>query len=306
MSLLIVNLCSQNGKARKKWERVRKRYQHHTTFEIRGAEDWLRLEGWLITRFSSQQNQVIAAGGDGTVHSVIQLIMKHRLPARLGMIGLGSSNDYHKPHCRKYQEWEGGVPVRLHFDAAKPHDLMQFLVEDGQSRIERWSGLNGSMGITANGNEIFNRADSIASRLKPYSVNAAIAHAALQAFMKSERFRISLQIDSESPISKDILNLGIFKRAHFSGSFHYDRAPEVDDGKIGIALLEDCSKLSQFRVLNNLASGKFSHMKYCNLKMAKQVQIQANQPLTLEIDGETLSGTQAHIRVAQRALSMCP
>ena len=66
----------------------------------------------------------IAAGGDGTVNALVDALVRLRGTIALddltlGAIGLGSSNDAHKPVEREI----GGIPVRIDAQRALPRDV---------------------------------------------------------------------------------------------------------------------------------------------------------------------------------------
>ncbi len=73
----------------------------------------------------------IAAGGDGTVNLLLNAVMELGsgvTDIRIGAVGLGSSNDFHKPHGP--DSVIAGVPVRVDCNSARPCDVIRIDFEE--------------------------------------------------------------------------------------------------------------------------------------------------------------------------------
>ena len=85
---------------------------------------------------------VIAGGGDGTVNAVLSALVTHAGAARLrrikvGAVGLGSSNDFHKP----FGTTLAGIPCRLDRHRLRDHDIGRLDYEDPQGNGFAWFGV---------------------------------------------------------------------------------------------------------------------------------------------------------------------
>jgi diacylglycerol kinase family enzyme len=152
--LALVNPHAGGGKGLARWERVRDAVAARvgsvaTVLPADAAEarEAIRRALW------DGERDFIAAGGDGTVNLVVNTLLAHvtvaeRQRLRLGAVGLGSSNDFHKPH--RADGWIGRIAVRLRFDQAVAHDVgrLRYLLPDGEWRCRRFI-LNASIGVTA-------------------------------------------------------------------------------------------------------------------------------------------------------------
>jgi diacylglycerol kinase family enzyme len=98
----------------------------------------------------------------------------------IGAVGLGSSNDFHKPFHP--EAFINGIAVRIDFQSAFHCDVIRIDYRDIEGRWgTRFCLINGSIGITAAANAIFNSRLRIIRMLQRASVNAAITAAALKA-----------------------------------------------------------------------------------------------------------------------------
>ena len=139
---------------------------------------------------------VVAAGGDGTVHAVLNALIdpatdRPRGGAALGGIGLGSSNDFHKPMAAERRL--GPVPARVARDAASCVDVGKArLVHPDGTQSTRYFLLNASVGIVAAGNAYFNDGSGLVRWLKRRNTEAAIMYAALVNIVRYRPHRVSL------------------------------------------------------------------------------------------------------------------
>ena len=132
----------------------------------------------MAARGSQGHDVVVAAGGDGTVNGVLNAILANDVDVALGAIGLGSSNDFHKPFAADRSV--AGVPVRLDPAQAVRADVGKATLTDPDGAMRtRYFVLNASLGVVAQGNAFFNAPDRTLRALKKTSVDLAIAYAAL-------------------------------------------------------------------------------------------------------------------------------
>lgn len=136
---------------------------------------------------------LIAGGGDGTVNLLLNAIMARGDVAGvvLGAVGLGSSNDFHKPF--REEACIRGIPVKVDGARVVCRDVIRVEHEGGT----RFCLVNASIGITAQGNLIFNRAPGFIGALQRVSVSAAILAAALKAVLEYRDIPCRLSVDGE-------------------------------------------------------------------------------------------------------------
>ena len=110
-ALVILNPRARRGAAARDYDRVRAEVE--TGFRVRdalldSAGEWLRA---LDRARREGVERVVAVGGDGTVHAVANAILGDGSGAwdgvTLGAVGVGSSNDFHKP-CRTRMRGDSG------------------------------------------------------------------------------------------------------------------------------------------------------------------------------------------------------
>jgi len=307
--LALVNPHAAGGNGRVRWERVRASVAalvgNLTTVlpaDAREARDAVR------RALLAGERDFIAGGGDGTVNLVVDALLAHvtvaeRRRLRLGAVGLGSSNDFHKPH--RPDGWIGKVPVRLRFDRTVAHDVgrLRYLRPDGEWRCRRFI-LNASIGVTAEGNRRFND-DPAVARAKRVHPDLGMAWAALAALFDGGPWPMRLATDGGVPETARVTNLGIVKNPYFTGMLRYDSAYEPGNGEFDVHLLGDVSRPARVRAIAALCIGRFTGRPGTSSWRARRLSVSADQPFAVEGDGEIVITTHAEFSLDPRALAVC-
>ncbi|MEV6275148.1 diacylglycerol kinase family protein [Nocardia sp. NPDC051832] len=252
---------------------------------------------------------VVAAGGDGTMNLVLNALMDPAtdLPRNpetaLGAVGLGSSNDFHKPFAD--DRFVAGVPVRVDESRSATVDVGKatMVLTDGSTQV-RYFLLNASMGLVAEGNHFFNTAPGLVQRLKRLNVEAAIMYSALRNIAT---FR-PLEIDIHGEDWKHpgpITNVGVLKTPHFAGGMRYDTGVQAADGQFDVNIWSPASRPKIVGLIAGLYQGKFSESPLATCRRAGVVDLNPRQPTALELDGEVAVVTSARLEVLPAALRVC-
>jgi len=252
------------------------------------------------------ETAILAAGGDGTVHAVANALLATggAREVALGAIGLGSSNDFHKPFRR--DAFIGGVPVLIDCEHAEPRDVIRLSVEspEGESAI-LYAVLNASIGITAETNDVFNHPTSFVRAARGLSMNTAIVAAMLTTLATFHDVPCRLVVDGRDEGVRSVSNLGVIKSAHFAGSFTYDTPIEPDDGLLGVNL---CERLTPFQAVATLAAlgrGRFEGRPKTTTWTARRVSVVSDDAFALETDGEVEQARSVDLSVLRKGIRCC-
>ncbi|MBI2614551.1 MAG: hypothetical protein HYW52_02510 [Gemmatimonadetes bacterium] len=188
--LVLLNPAAGGGRALARWQGIARDLERRWgRFDIHETRALRHTVGHIADSLRHGERRFVAVGGDGTVHLLINALATTARPAVLaqvtiGAVGLGSSNDFHKPF-RNEAAARGVVPSRLEFGAATAHDigLLLYTDADGVARRRYWAN-NASIGVTADGNHRFNTPDPVLKWLKRLATGPAIGYAALRALKR--------------------------------------------------------------------------------------------------------------------------
>lgn len=300
-ALVVLNPAARGGKAARLWPRVRREVERRfeaTVVETDREGEW-RAE--LGRALRSGVRVFVAAGGDGTVHAVAEALVSARgaVPLEelaLGAVGLGSSNDFHKP----LGSGGGDVPLRLDAVRAAPRDVGWVRWTDASGE-ERGTVLlvSASVGVVAEGNARFN---ARRARLAPAAI--AIAASALGAIAAHRDVVFLLRHDGVTERAA-VSSLSVLKTPWLSGSLRYDLPVAPADGLLRVALCEGMGRLRLLGTLASLLRGRFAGRKGTRSFSTASLELGAGEPFLLEVDGEVAVATGARFDLLEGRVRAC-
>lgn len=303
---VLLNEAAHHNRARELWNHVEpslSRVAPVETVTLDAGGQWRMALHQALERGC---RHVIAAGGDGTVGSLFDALYQLRgmqsfTDIAVGAVGLGSSNDYHKP----YTNFLTGVPVRVNPAVTMPRDLglLSYLDSDHSTK-ERCFVVSASVGVVARANALFNEARGIVGLLKSNSPNAAIVAAALKSVATARNQGLRL-VTPKFDRQLSVTNLSIAKTRHLAGSLTYDTDVSPCDGMFAVNLCEGMSRWELLRTLVALQRGRFRDRPKTFTLSCPEVSIESEQSFELELDGEVLITTCAHFKVLPQKARVC-
>ncbi len=230
---------------------------------------------------------VIAAGGDGTVHEVINGLMQvppEKRP-RLGIVPLGSGNDFSfaagihpQPPAALRQAFTG-----------QPHALDIGRLEDDHGRVEYWDNV---VGIG------FDATVTIHSR-KFASFRGFLIYflAVLQTIILNHDAPL-IKVNSDQEQWEDpMVLLALCNGGREGGGFNVSPQARPDDGVFHYASIRKLSRLMMLRLLPEVMRGSHGNFpKYVRMGQFKSMELIADRPLIIHADGEILSGFGMDVR----------
>jgi len=307
--LILMNPYAAGGSAAKKWkmtiDEISTRLHRWSVYRLNGNS----ATGQVIAEaLSNGETEFVAAGGDGTVNSVLNHLLhlanKNQMRnIRLGAIGLGSSNDFHKPFS---SQTINNVPYKLDFSRARARDIgCATFLEDGAPK-SRYFLVNASCGLTAEANRFFNGTDKGLGVMKRLHTPSAILYAALRTILLFRNFKATISSPGRTEWRGDLTNLGVLKNPHLSGNLRYDIPIELDNRQFAVTLCEKMSRIDIVRLLYSLSHGEFSSIPRTRSFFASALSVAADRPFSLETDGETVQTTVVRFNILPRRIKVCP
>jgi diacylglycerol kinase (ATP) len=229
---------------------------------------------------------VIAAGGDGTVHEVVNGLMqvpREKRP-RLGIVPLGSGNDFSSA---------------LGVDPRSSHAIRQILegqprsidvgvIQDGRGRKEYWSN---AIGIG------FDATVVIRSRQVPLVRGFFIyLVAVLQTIiLNHDAPRLKVVTDQES-WDEEMLLLVLCNGGREGGGFYICPAARPDDGVFHYTAVGKVTRPKMLSLLPRFMNGTHTELKEVRIGQFKKLELCSDKPLTIHTDGEIFAGFGVDVR----------
>ena len=275
-TLFILNPTANNGQA----ARLEPRLQH----ALRDADApwaWARTEGPAhavdLARRAAQEGfgRVVALGGDGTVHEVLNGLMQTpaaRRPA-LGVVPIGTGNDFAHAvgapqNPAEAVRWALQAPLR-------PVDVGH--VQDDQGRAEFWGN---TFGIG------FDAVVTIRSRRVPFRGFARYLVAVLQTmFLDHHPWAGRLDVD-DARQDAEFLMLVLCNGPREGGGFWVAPQARPDDGEFHYLLVPAVSRWTMFRLLPAFMRGTQGRFAMLQTGAFRRLRLQTQQPMPIHLDGE--------------------
>ena len=304
--LILLNDKSCGGNAANKWQTFKKNYDLKESNVI--TSDEVNNGDRITSAISNGETDFVAAGGDGTVNFLLNKLMcltkessVHNL--RLGAIGLGSSNDFHKPYNELNLIDE--IPYKLNFSKSALRDVGELSFLFNGNRVTRYFIINASIGITADGNYLFNNPDKILNYLKKLNTNSAILYSALKTIFGYRDFEAQIRKDNSSASKVNITNLNIIKNPNVSGDLSYGYPANYNDGKMNIHLAHNMNKFEIIRLFLALQKGRIENISKLESFPAKEIEITSDKVFKLEYDGEVVQTNSVLFSIKKEWIKVC-
>jgi diacylglycerol kinase (ATP) len=270
----IYNPVASDGRSAERIARVRENLgSSYSWFATDGPGDAAHLARQIAINGA---DTIVAVGGDGTVHEVVNGIMsvaaKHR-PA-LGILPVGTGNDF---------AFGTGVSSDL---ATATKQLLRGAttsvdvgtIEDDKARRIYWSNTVG-IGLNA----------KIAIRARRYQAlkgsSKYVAATLSSIFRDMSPFEVDLTIDHHK-LSEQICMLTIGNGKREGGKFYVTPEADLRDNKLDLAMFRPMNRFESLLVMPQILKGR--HLRSSKVFYTKfsTMQLRCKTPLVIHADGE--------------------
>jgi YegS/Rv2252/BmrU family lipid kinase len=283
--VLIFNPASDRGRAGQKASDLQ------AMVEKMGGAEWAGTEfpghAEEITRKAGEEGfeKVVALGGDGTVHEVVNGLMQipeDRRPL-LGVVPIGSGNDF---------AFNSGINFNPQIAmgnvfSGTPSKIDIGRITDGNGRSEFWDNTAGFL---------FDAAVNIQSR-KITRLFGFLMY--LTATIKSiienyDPTQMKFIIDG-TEIEHELLMFTIGNGAREGGGFVVTPDAKNNDGHLNYLMIDPISRPMMFRVLPEVMKGEHGKFPFVKLNTFEKLEFEANRAVPIHLDGELWAPYEANV-----------
>ena len=229
---------------------------------------------------------IIAAGGDGTVHEIVNLVMKEKLDIPVGIIGSGTSNDF-----ATYLK----LDTEEYFDRIAAGNTMK--IDLG------WTGEDYFINVASAG-MVTSIAHEVNTRLKNVFGKMAYYVQGLKTLPQFKALDLRIKTDKEEIEEKAFLFLitnssvvASFKNAAVQAS--------VQDGLLDLIVIRQCNIAELMKLTAELMAGReMTDTKNVIYIQGTTFDISCDSELDSDLDGELGPKLPLHIEVVPKALEI--
>jgi len=283
---LIFNHFADNGRG---W-RIASSLQ--ATIEHMGGAEWTGTEypthATELALEAAQQgfDVVVAIGGDGTVHEVVNGLMQVGSDVRpmLAAVPIGNGNDF----CSNAGIESDPTDAIIRAFSGEPRGLDIGMVEDGSGRVEYWDNV---LGIGFDAKAVIN-----SQSIKRLQGTGMYFVAAVKTILRDHHApHFKIRTDSEE-IEDDFLLVAFCNGRREGGGFIL--APEAlpDDGVLNYAMVSWLSRIKMFRMIPEFMRGTHERFDEVTLGQFRDLQLESDHPLLIHTDGEIFANSTNNVR----------
>lgn len=291
MWAFIVNPAAGGGRGKQVFERLQKSetYQsldavfYYTEYEGHAEE--------LAGTISSQEEitAIVVVGGDGTIHEVINGLLRKDLP--IGFIPGGSGNDSAR-----------GIGI-----SGRPEEILKQMTDKGKT-IDYFIGKY----------KMDEKEERFFVNSMGFGFDAATAHTANQSFYKKifnrlgfgtgsyviaviqvlatfRPMQLEIVIDGEKQVYDGCLLLSVGNHPYYGGGMKMMPNAELQPDKFSVLLVHSVSKWKVLALFLTVFAGKHEDIKGVELLEASRLSIVLKKPIFTQVDGQTATCRRTEI-----------
>jgi YegS/Rv2252/BmrU family lipid kinase len=237
---------------------------------------------------------VVAVGGDGTAHEVVNGLLRRPAtrPPRVGFLQRGTGADLRR-----------SIP-----SPRRPEDVAAWLTTD------RWRPLDAGRLSTSTGRRYFiNVADAgigaeVVRRAArgPGVLGGTVNFlgAAVISLARHENAPVRLRLDQGPVLQRRVRTIAVANGAYLGGAMRIAPQAQPDDGWFDVVTIGDVGRWLGIRSLPMLYRGTHGQLSQVEFGRARRVEIESEGPIGVEADGELAGTTPAVFEIVPAALQV--
>ena len=286
--LFIVNEHAGKGKTKRRWSKIQ-RYLQNAGIEHEVCFTSRPQDATEIAKQSSSGNysHVIAVGGDGTIHEVVNGLAGQ--PTVFGMIPTGTGNDL----------------ARM-FDL--PNDPVRAVerVLHGTQRTIDLLDLNGTYvsNIVGLGFDAAVAKDTNTANWKKRAGALGYVLSVVKMMFAFQPFRLQVELDGKTMVFEGCWLVAIGNSKYYGGGMQICPDAKMDDGLLDVCIVNNLTRLQLLRFFPTVFSGKHIRLPQVTYMQGKSVRVQTDRPIPMHGNGEILGTTPCEINIRPAALQV--
>lgn len=290
-TLFIVNPAARHGETRRLLPMLERTLGDARAGEIQVSAG--PRHAFDLARNARGFGTIIAVGGDGAAHEVLNGIMAHDEETRpdFGILPTGSGNDL--AHTFGMSDDPSTALLQLSSATRKRIDLG---LCNGV-----WFGESISMGLDARVT-----AKAVEMKLSTGLSGLNLYLRALLEVLRTQYYghHLTVAFDDEDPFETDALIIAATNGPTYGGGFKITPDSVNDDGLLDICRIDVLPKAQAYARLPFVVLGKHTRMRPVHMRRARRLTVLADTPMEGQIDGEVMLESAYDISIVPGAATV--
>jgi diacylglycerol kinase (ATP) len=300
--LIILNPNAGGRLAEKEWPNIEQELSNEGfLFTVEITEKPLHAISIVERRIKEGFRKIIAIGGDGTLHEVVNGIMKQNYiePGEilLALISVGSGNDWIKTHQISADYREAIQQIKV--GNIITQDVGKILFQNGGPSPEERYFIN-SVGIGFDARVV---KYILPNKKKGKSKKSDYFLGLLKSLFTNRNIITKLQFDNKTLYTK-MYNLTIGLCRFKGGGFKMSPYAIPNDGKLDVTIASKISKGKLLASLPKIFGGKVDKIKYFDFFQVEDLHFNFNEPICTEADGEFLGHYPLNVSILPQKIRL--
>ncbi len=234
---------------------------------------------------------VVAAGGDGTLNEVVNGLSADFPHARLGLIPLGTGNDFAR-----------SINV--------PADLQGALAILREGRVRKIDVARATVGSTSrcflnvSAGGFSKMVSERAGEAKEVWGPLAYMRAAIDALPELDAFETTIVLNGAERLQIETYNIVVSNGRYVAAGIPVAPNAELDDGLLEVMIAPATTLPNLAILIPQVLLGRHLESELLIFRRATRVEIEAHPPMAFNVDGEILAAASTVFDVQPRALEM--
>lgn len=298
---VIVNPNAGGGQAKKDWPKIQELLRiKNLDFDYSLTSHQRHAIKLSMNALKAGYRKLIAVGGDGTINEIVNGIMESSIAKtdiRLGVIMIGTGNDWGRMFNIP-NDYEKAIDliIKEHYFSQDVGKVEYYLQDQKQSRyFINTAGL----GFDAMVVEHANKAKDMGKSSK-FSYILTL----LKTLMKYKKLDVNIQLSGRPLQGSQLFTMSIGIGKYSGGGMMQVPDALPDDGFFDIMIVNQIRKGKIIRKIKKLYDGNIGKIKEVQLLRTDQIEVQSQDLLLLQVDGESLGHAPFLFQVAQEQLNV--
>jgi diacylglycerol kinase (ATP) len=232
---------------------------------------------------------VVAAGGDGTLNEVVNGIGENLGDARLGLIPLGTGNDFART-IGVPDDLEAAIDLIV-IGETREVDLVRVTSDEVRYFVNVSAG--GFSGLVD---------EKLTPEIKKTWGPLAYLRGAAAALSELRAYRTTLALDNSESLTLDLYNVVVANGRYVAGGTLIAPEAAIDDGLLDIVLIPQRSAPELALLAAQVALGTHLTSDAIVFRRAAQLTVNSKPGMWFNVDGELVGNEPARFEILPRAL----
>lgn len=302
--VFIINTKAGNGASMSVWNTLKEsleqkaiRYHAHFTKYPKHAE---QLAKQICDSNDGDIEAVVAVGGDGTVHEVVNGMVNNP-KIKIGYIPAGSGNDFSRGFSIPKNPMDA-LDLILNSKENKPtlFDIGKFEVEGKKDEhyfvSSLGAGFDAAVAMQTNQSQL----KKLFNKVRLGSL--AYVGVLIRLLFTYKRTNITLTIDERVYTYKNVWFVTVSNQPYYGGGMKIAPSASTTDGILDITVAHNLSRIKLLLVFGSVFFAKHTKFKEVQQHLGSKISIESDSKMFVHADGELMGNTPVKACVSDKKM----